>query len=70
MVKLEATSTKFSVKIFRDVPGVLGRHNWQLCRRNSVSLYRCSAVEVACLTQNIRHSSASVRLRLVAFWCL
>jgi len=30
----------------------------------------CSAVEVAWLAQNIRHSSASVRLRLKVFRCL
>jgi len=30
---------------------------------------RCSGVEVAWLAQNIRHSSTSVRLRLVAFRC-
>jgi len=30
----------------------------------------CSAVEVACLAQNILHSSASVRLHLVALRCV
>jgi len=30
----------------------------------------CTAVEVTCLAQNIRHSSASVRLHLVVLRCL
>jgi len=30
----------------------------------------CGAVEVACSAQNIRHSSASVRLHLVVLRCL
>jgi len=30
----------------------------------------CSAVEVACLAQNIWHSSASMGLHLVALRCL
>jgi len=33
-------------------------------------LYMRSAVEVSWLAENIRHSSASVQLRLVAFRCL
>ena len=32
----------------------------QLCTGNGVSFYMCSAVEVALLAQNIRHSSTSV----------
>ena len=42
----------------------------QLCAGNGVSFCMCSAVNVACFLQNIRHVSASVRLRLVAFKCL
>ena len=37
-----------------------------LCTGIVASFYMCSAVEVAWLAQNIRHNSASVRLRLVA----
>jgi len=36
----------------------------QLCTQNSVSFYMCSAVEVAWLAQNIRHSSTRVWLHL------
>jgi len=32
----------------------------QLCTENSVSFYMCSAVEVAWLAQNIRHSNTRV----------
>jgi len=32
----------------------------QLCMGNGVSFYMCSAVEVAWLAQNIRHSSTRV----------
>jgi len=32
----------------------------QLCTENGVSIYMCSAVEVAWLVQNIRYSSTSV----------
>ena len=32
----------------------------QLCAENGVSFYMCSAVEVAWLAQNIRHSSTRV----------
>ena len=32
----------------------------QLCTKNGVLFYICSAVEVAWLAQNIQHSSASV----------
>jgi len=34
---------------------------------NGVSFYMCSAMGVAWLAQNIRHSSTSVSLLLVAF---
>jgi len=33
----------------------------QSCAENGVSIHMCSAVEVAWLAQNIRHSSTSVR---------
>jgi len=42
----------------------------QLCTENVVLFYMCRAVEIAWLTQIIRHNSVSVRLRLVAFRCL
>jgi len=44
----------------------------QLCTRMvfRFTCVECSAAEVACLAQNIRHSSASVRLHLVVFRCL
>ena len=32
----------------------------QLCTENGISIYMCSAVEVAWLAQNIRHSCTSV----------
>jgi len=32
----------------------------QLCTGNGISIYMCSAVEVALLAQNIRHSSTRV----------
>jgi len=32
----------------------------QLCTENGISFYKCSAVEVAWLAQNIRHSSTRV----------
>ena len=32
----------------------------QLCTENGVSLYMCSAMEVAWLAQNIRHNSGRV----------
>jgi len=41
----------------------------QFCTENVISFYICRAVEIAWLTQIIRHNSASVRLRLVAFRC-
>jgi len=42
----------------------------QLCTENGISIYMCSAVEVAWLTQNFRHSSTRVWFRTVAkkFW--
>jgi len=42
----------------------------QMCIENGASFYMSTAVEVAWLVQNNRHSSTSVRLRLVAFRCL
>jgi len=36
----------------------------QLCTENGISFYKCSAVEVAWLAQNIRHSSTRVWLHL------
>jgi len=36
----------------------------QLCSENGVSIYMCSAVEVAWLAQNIRHSNTRVWLHL------
>jgi len=36
----------------------------QLCTENGVLIYMCSAVEVAWLAQNVRHSSTRVRLHL------
>jgi len=45
-----------------------GRHN---CVREIVIRFAmCSAVEVAWLAQMIQYSSASLRLRLVAYTCL
>ena len=32
----------------------------QLCTENGISIYICSAVEVACLAQNFRHSSTRI----------
>ena len=34
----------------------------QLCAKNGVSIYMCSAVEVAWLAYNFRHSSRSTRV--------
>jgi len=43
----------------------------QLCTENGVSFYMCSAMEVAWITQNIRHSSnMCVIAPTVAFRCL
>jgi len=48
----------------------------ELCRRGVQEMafrftcIECSAVEVAWLAQNIRHSSATVRLHLVVLRCL
>jgi len=48
----------------------------ELCRRGVQEMVfrftcvECSSVEVACLTQEIRHSTASVRLPLVVLRCL
>ena len=36
----------------------------QLCTENGISIYMCSAVEVAWLAQNFRHSSTRVWLHL------
>jgi len=36
----------------------------QLCTENGISIYMCSAVEVAWLAQNIRHISTRVWLHL------
>jgi len=36
----------------------------QLCTKNGVSIYMCSAVEVTWLAQNIQHSSTRVWLHL------
>ena len=36
----------------------------KLCTEHGVSFYMCSAVEVAWLAQNIRHSGTRVRLHL------
>ena len=35
----------------------------QLCAENGISIYMCSAVEVAWLAQNFRNSSTCVRLQ-------
>ena len=42
----------------------------QLCTENGVSICMCSAVEVAWLAQNIRHTSTRVIDSAVAFMCL
>jgi len=46
--------------------GAVFAHVWsaQLCKGNGVSFYMCSAVEVAWLAQNTRHSSIRVWLHL------
>jgi len=42
----------------------------QLCTETGASFYMCSAVEVAWLAQNIRHSSTRVVVSAVSFRCL
>jgi len=48
------------------------RHNYvrEMVFRYTRVESECSAAEVACLAQNIRHSSANVRLNLVVLKCL
>jgi len=42
----------------------------KLCTENGISIYMCSAVEIAWLAQNFRHSRTCVIASTVVFRCL